>query len=119
MTEPVAHRQSSEYPTTLRAAGCMGWPLDASRGLPQEQQVAYHDTKGLGCGRGRHRFDVRCTLITRSPCRRALRGPAVQHQPTSEAHNASGWPNWVSCRVTLLVSWLQRVVLLQLRFSAV
>ena len=38
--EPVAHRQSSEYPTTLWASGCMGWPLDASRGLPQDQQVA-------------------------------------------------------------------------------
>ena len=38
--EPVAHRQSSEYPTKLWASGCMGWPLDASRGFPQEQQVA-------------------------------------------------------------------------------
>jgi hypothetical protein len=73
----VAHRQSSEYPTTLRASGCMGWPLDASRGLPQEQQAVrapkalaivffaateYCATtirEGLGRGRGRHRFDAR------------------------------------------------------------
>ena len=26
------------------------------------------------CGRGRHRFDARFKLITRSPCRRAMRG---------------------------------------------
>eukprot|EP00966_Prymnesium_polylepis_P020925 481790-Prymnesium_polylepis.1 len=63
----------------------MGWPLDASRGLSQEQQVARSPQARCDrvlcryCAntipkasavaeRGRHRFD------TRSPCRRALRG---------------------------------------------
>eukprot|EP00966_Prymnesium_polylepis_P071512 1661314-Prymnesium_polylepis.1 len=36
--------------------------------------LCYHDADSPGCGRGRHRFDARCTLTTRSPCRRALRG---------------------------------------------
>eukprot|EP00966_Prymnesium_polylepis_P330033 7385705-Prymnesium_polylepis.1 len=38
--------------------------------------------------RGRHRFDARCTLITRSPCRRALcrrvRCAVAAQQPTSD-----------------------------------
>eukprot|EP00966_Prymnesium_polylepis_P224592 5194532-Prymnesium_polylepis.1 len=38
---------------------------------------------------------------------------AAQQPRTLEAQNASGWPNRVSCRVTLLVSCRIRVVLLQ------
>eukprot|EP00966_Prymnesium_polylepis_P232137 5370219-Prymnesium_polylepis.1 len=69
----------------------MGWPLDASRGSchrssrsPEPYRLVlrscvlpllcFHDTEGLDCGPGRHRCDARCTLITRSPCRGALRG---------------------------------------------
>jgi len=36
--EPIAHRQSSMHSTTLWASGCMCWPRDASRGLPQRRR---------------------------------------------------------------------------------
>jgi hypothetical protein len=130
--EPVAHRQSSEYMYAtqrrfgLRDAWAGRWTLlegchRSSRPPDPHRLVVIvffaatvlSDTDSLSCGRGRHSFDVRCTFLTRSRCRRAAQ------QPTLEAHNASGWPNHVLCRVTLLITSARRIVLLQWRLSVV
>eukprot|EP00966_Prymnesium_polylepis_P153217 3539161-Prymnesium_polylepis.1 len=75
MIEPIAHRQSNEYPTTLwglRAAWAGRWTLlsrvaTGSAGGPSPTgslrscslPLLYcHDADRLGCGRGRHRFDA-------------------------------------------------------------
>eukprot|EP00966_Prymnesium_polylepis_P064235 1489122-Prymnesium_polylepis.1 len=42
-----------------------------------------------------------------------VRCAVAEQQRTLEAQNPSGWPNCVSCRVTLLISLLRRVVMLQ------
>ena len=118
MIEPVAHRQSSEYPTTLWASGCMGWSLDASRGLPQDQQVAR--APQARCDRDLCRYcattmpigSAVAEVVTDSTLAAHLslahlavvRCVVAAQQPTSEAQNTSGWPNCVSCRATLLVS---------------
>ena len=116
--EPVAHRQSSEYPTTLWASGFMGWSLDASRGLPQDQQVAR--APQARCDRVRCRYcaipmpigSAVAEVVTDSTLAAHLslahlavvRCVVAAQQPTLEAQNTSGWPNCVSCRATLLVS---------------
>ena len=116
--EPVAHRQSSEYPTKLWASGCMGWPLDASRGLPQEQQVAR--APQARCDRVLCRYCATTMPIGSTVAEVVTDSTLVAHlslahlavvrcavaaqQPTLEAQNPSGWPNCVSCRVTLLIS---------------
>eukprot|EP00966_Prymnesium_polylepis_P088138 2039746-Prymnesium_polylepis.1 len=90
--ELVAHRQfrTSEYPTTLRASDFMGWPLwtllegchRSNRSSEPHRLIAivffaatvlprYRRPR---LWRGRHIFDARCILLTRSRCRRALRG---------------------------------------------
>eukprot|EP00966_Prymnesium_polylepis_P117101 2705759-Prymnesium_polylepis.1 len=119
MVKPVAHRQSSKYPTTPCASGCMDWPLDASRGLPQGQHadrapqarvtIMFFAAIPLYC-----RYCATTTPTASAVAEVATGSTLVAHfslahgavarcavaaqQPTSEAQNASGWPNCVSCR---------------------
>eukprot|EP00966_Prymnesium_polylepis_P192449 4460604-Prymnesium_polylepis.1 len=59
-----------------------------------------HDTDCLGCGRGRHRFDARCTLLTRaqSPHSSQLRKLRTRQDGLTVD----------SCRVTLFM-WVPRL----------
>eukprot|EP00966_Prymnesium_polylepis_P155715 3596694-Prymnesium_polylepis.1 len=94
---PTGSRASTQRRCGLRTSWAGRWTLlegchpgSADRPSPTGSLPAcslpllcYHDTDSLGCGRGRHRFDARCTLDFSLAHGAVARCAVAVQQPTS------------------------------------